>query len=281
MNDYGSPMVTYDEIVEALKAILDCSRNNGYLDEYSFLNAKYDTIKKNPLQIEKEQALINAIQSIEQALNEANENIRKTLEEEIEKINAVNVLTIPTDYAHTFELRKLAAQDEFVYKLTEMSLPLEVLTNHSEETKQIEALVDFANVFEEIDDSGTVVGVLKSEEEPQIEEVEEEKVEPAKEKEEHFSIQFDSLPEVEETPAEVEPVEESSTEAAEESTEQVQPVKEVEEKPTEESEEQDDKKLGKIKLIKKALEKAKEKKNDQLIKVLEQQLAKEVKNLKS
>ena len=278
MNDYSSPMVTYDEIVEALKAILDCSRNNGYLDEYSFLNAKYDTIKKNPLQTEKEQALINAIQAIEIALNEANDKIRKNLEEDIEKINAVNILTIPTDYAHTFELRKLAAQEEFVYKLTEMSLPLEVLMNHSEEAKQIESLVDFANVFEEIEESGIVTGIPKDEE-PGVDEKEEKVAEPTEEKEQTLSVQFDLLADVEEKKNETVVEEESKValETEEASTEET-PVVEEE---AEEINEQEEKTLGKIKLIKKALEKAKEKKNEQLIKVLEQQLDKEINSLKS
>ena len=124
MNNYSNPMVTYNEIIEALKAILDCSRTNGYLDDYSFLNARYDVLNKSPLYEEQEQALIQAIQSLEKTIDAADKVIRENLKDVLNQIVTSNSFIIPTRYKKDEEYRKLAAQDEFVVKLKEMSLPL-------------------------------------------------------------------------------------------------------------------------------------------------------------
>ena len=122
--NYSNPMVTYDEIIQALKAILDCSKANGYLDDYSVLNAKYDTIEKSPLQEEQEQALRKAIEALERVVDEGNKVIREELEKELKEIAASNIFKISTRYLDGEEKRKLAAQEEFVKKLGEVSLPL-------------------------------------------------------------------------------------------------------------------------------------------------------------
>ena len=137
MNNYSNPMVTYDEIVEALKAIIDCSKANGYLDDYGFLNVKYDSVKQNPIQKEQEQALLRALQSLEKTLAAANKVVRENLEKELAEITAVSIFTISATYEHSCEKRKLASQNDLVMKLKEMSLPLEIL-NKVEEIETVE-----------------------------------------------------------------------------------------------------------------------------------------------
>ena len=80
MNNYSNPMVTYDEIVEALRAIIDCSKANGYLDDYGFLNVKYDSVKQNPIQKEQEQALLKANKKFTKRFRKMEELATKPLE---------------------------------------------------------------------------------------------------------------------------------------------------------------------------------------------------------
>ena len=172
MNTYSNPMVTYDEIVKALKAILDCSKANGYLDDYSVLNAKYDSIEKSPLQEEQEQALLKAIVTLEKTVDEADKVIRVELEKEIKEIAASNMFVVPTRYLDGEERRKLAAQEEFVVKIQEVSLPFSILKNPPEyvEVKEEPQPKGF-DLFEEIID------------EPEEEPVKEEKKEEPQEEE--------------------------------------------------------------------------------------------------
>lgn len=270
MNSYGNPVVTYDEVVEALKAIIDCSKNNGYLDEYSFLNAKYDSVKNNPLHAEQEKALIKAIQSLEKTIDTANKVIRETLEKEVAEINATNIFVIPTKYKQTEESRKLAAQDELVSKLQEMSLPLEVLLQLVEEVPKTKIIEEAPSLFEEIEDE--IVEEVKEEELKKI----------SKKSEDKIDIMAMELPDltinlsVEEEKESFDSIDKKLEEKTED--EKVEEVKkEVVDVTTE------DKKIdtSKVQLIKKALEKAKEKENEQLVKILEQQLIKEIEALKS
>lgn len=238
MNNYSNPMVTYDEIVDALRAIIDCSKANGYLEEYGFLNVKYDSLNQNPIQKEQEQALLKALQSLEKTINAANKVIRENLEKELAEIETVNLFKISSTYEHSGEKRKLASQNELVMRLKEMSLPLEVLNKVEQPKEEIETFEELPTGFEEITE----------EVEPVVETVEEEP-------EEVLEQPTMEEPIVEETIIEEEPV-----------------IEEVKEEKVEES--------NKVQLIKKALEKAREKGNEQLVKVLEIQLSKELENLK-
>lgn len=241
MNNYSDPMVTYDEIVEALKAIIDCSKANGYLEEYGFLNVKYDSLKQNPIQEEQEQLLLNALQSLEKTINAANKVIRENLEKELAEINTVELFEFTANYEHSGEKRKLASQNDLVIRLKEMSLPLEVLNRIESSEENI-----LPNGFEEIID----------EEEDETETLEEPIVEETTEEEFVEDDDDDEIEEVEETEDEVE--------VDEDETEEEQPKVDT----------------NKIQLIKKALDKAREKDNKQLVKVLELQLRKELENLK-
>ena len=40
---YDNPLVTYDEIIEAIQSILECSISSNYLDNYDYLNVKYSS----------------------------------------------------------------------------------------------------------------------------------------------------------------------------------------------------------------------------------------------
>lgn len=320
MNNYSNPMVTYNEIIEALKAILDCSRTNGYLDDYSFLNARYDVLNKSPLYEEQEQALIQAIQSLEKTIDAADKVIRENLKDVLNQIVTSNSFIIPTRYKKDEEYRKLAAQDEFVVKLKEMSLPLEVLSDvpvsevpdKKESLDEIESLVE---PFEEVEIEslnvpaseepegdiyyskgklGNVKNAFAVTEEqyqklknvPATEEKQEEKQKEGIESLDTLSSDVtEPQPEVK---AEKENEDDYAT--SELPLEKPLPVETVEEEkvasePKEEAEqpssEQKKASLDRIKLIKKALDKAKEKENAQLIQILEQQLRKEVEALKS
>lgn len=145
MNNYSDPMITYDEIVEALKAIVSCTKVNGYSEEYGFLNIKYDSLKQSPIQKEQEQALVQALQSLEKTIENANKVIREALEQEIERINSANSTKINALYVHDNVRRKLAAQTDLVMKLKRASLPIEVL-------KEVEEIKDLPDGLEEIED---------------------------------------------------------------------------------------------------------------------------------
>lgn len=342
MNNYSNPMVTYNEIIEALKAILDCSKTNGYLDEYSFLNAKYDMLNKSPLYEEQEQALIQAIQSLEKTIDAADKVIRENLKDVLNEIVTSNSFMIPTRYKKDEEYRKLAAQDEFVAKLKEMSLPLEVLTVATpvvpEKEETLDEIENLVAPFEEVEIESLDIPTLDEEEEEEPKEeiyyskaklgnvknafaVTEEqyhKLQQTKSKKEDLEelVELEALPEKEEevavpkeleatkpldeftiselpmeknnsetekedTPVEVPKEEKKKSEAKSESKEEKAEKKEA--KPKEESDSSDSRKasLDRIKLIKKALDKAKEKENAQLVKILEQQLRKELEALKS
>jgi len=260
MNDYKSPTITYDKLIEMMTETLDCTNGNRYLDEYRSLNAQYESITKSSTQIAREEALLNAIKKLHKATIEVGVRVRETLEEELASIIESDMLTIPINYPHAQEARKLAAQEDFVNKLYEMTLPLEILTqieNIDKGVKKIEEIEDLANIFEEIEDSG-IVDVTKEIEVPEVIAVEEPVVleeiveSPVEEEKEGDTLEFNlpiGLPE-----EEVEEEKETAVEDAEKTS-------------------------GKIKLIKKAIDKAKEKNNLQLVKLLEQQLIKETENI--
>ena len=258
MNNYSNPMVTYDEIVEALKAIIDCSKANGYLDDYGFLNVKYDSVKQNPIQKEQEQALLRALQSLEKTLAAANKVVRENLEKELAEITAVSIFTISATYEHSCEKRKLASQNDLVMKLKEMSLPLEILNK----VEEIETVEELPAGFEEIID--------------EVEAIEEDVIE-----EPELEVETVELEENDDNEPEVVEEEIVEEEVEDDSIVEEEPAEDV--KLSEEKEEEAPKPkvdTSKIQLIKKALDKAREKGNDQLVKVLEQQLLKELENLK-
>ncbi len=335
MNNYSNPMVTYNEIIEALKAILDCSKTNGYLDEYNFLNARYDVLNKNPLYEEQEQALIQAIQSLEKTIDAADKVIRENLQNVLNEIVTSSSFIVPTRYKKDEEYRKLAAQDEFVAKLKEMSLPLEVLSQVTvpeavveEPLDEIENLVapfeeveiealdipslddepeedvyyskvklgNVKNAFAVTEEQYQKLQQYNSKDEESFEGLAELEAEASvlKEESEDKEVVTDDEFTISEIPTEIVSAEGLTTEDLPINEEKEETPKEVEvpeekgeELPEKEEEketislEQKKASLDRIKLIKKALDKAKEKENTQLVQILEQQLRKEVAALKS
>ena len=217
MNNYSNPMVTYDEVVDAIKAIIDCSKANGYLDDYGFLNVKYDSLNKK-------------------TIDATNKVIRENLEKELAELETDDVVVIYAEYEHGEERRKLASQKDLVMRLKEMSLPIEVLFNPNDDVECLEELPDG------------------------LEEITDEEIEPTEE--------------IVEDLADEEFTEEENFDDNEEY------VEEVEEKKAPVQKEANKTNIDKIKLIKKALDKAREKDNEQLVKILEQQLRKEIENIK-
>ncbi len=151
-------MTTYEEIVKALKAILECAKENGYLDDYSFLNAKWDTIEKSPLQEEQEKALMEAIVSLQHTIEDADTTIHEKLDKLLQEIAYAHMVRIPTKYKDGEELRKLAAQDMFIQKLQEISLPSDILMKvpETEDTSSFDE--EFSTLFEEIVDDSVDFG---------------------------------------------------------------------------------------------------------------------------
>ena len=123
---YSNPIVTYEEIVNALKAIIECSLNDSYVDSFDILNVKYDNEKIEEYSDDAEKALYKAIKSLDKTIDAANKIIRTNLEKDLEDIEN-SILSIKTSYYNGQEKRKLSAQDHFVDKLTEESLPIDIL----------------------------------------------------------------------------------------------------------------------------------------------------------
>ena len=150
---YSNPIVTYEEIVNALKAIIDCSLNDSYVDSFDILNVKYDNEKIEEYSDEAEKALYKAIKSLDKTIDAANKIIKTNLEKDLADIET-NALTLKTSYYIGQEKRKLSAQDHFVEKLTGASLPIDILYeaplhNDEEEEEKEEVVEKVEEVHEE------------------------------------------------------------------------------------------------------------------------------------
>lgn len=121
--NYNNPLVTYDEIIEAIRSIIECSLSSNYLDEYDYLNVKYESPNKID---EEEKLLINAIKSLGKSIDTTAKIVRRGLEKDLKSYEE-NLLKIETEYLFGQEKRKLAAQDNFVSKLKEASLKIDTL----------------------------------------------------------------------------------------------------------------------------------------------------------
>ncbi len=123
---YSNPVITYEEIVNALKAIIDCSLNDNYLDDFNYLNVKYESEVKTDLDEKWEVALRKAIKDLEKAIDSSSKVIKNNLEKELQRIEN-DVLKMNSLYLIGQEKRKLASQEVFVQKLREKSLKTDVL----------------------------------------------------------------------------------------------------------------------------------------------------------
>lgn len=124
--NYSNPLVTYDEIVNALKAIIDCSLNDNYLDDFSYLNTRYESVTKTKLDSDMELALQNAIKDLDSAIDTSSKVIKNNLEKEIKKMDD-NILQLSCNYLIGHEKRKLAASEGLIRKLRDASVAIDVL----------------------------------------------------------------------------------------------------------------------------------------------------------
>lgn len=144
---YNNPIVTYDEIVEALNSIIECSLNNNYDDEFGYLNIKYETGTKNKIDAIEERALYTAIKQLQKSIDSSSKMIKSSLERELIDIEK-SIFKIHTEYLIGQEKRKLSAQKLFVDKLRNASLNLDVLYRapQFEEQEEIIALDSLSSV---------------------------------------------------------------------------------------------------------------------------------------
>ena len=149
---YNNPLVTYDEIVDALKSIIECSLSSNYVDDFDYLNINYESGTKNKVDEQTETALYNALKSLEKGLDTSSKIIRNTLERDIENIDKY-IFKINTDYLIGQEKRKLAAQQNFIQKLKAASLKMDVLYQVPMEDEKIEPNnnVDSNTVFSDFE----------------------------------------------------------------------------------------------------------------------------------
>ena len=138
---YNNPLVTYDEIVEALKSIIECSLSSNYVDDFDYLNIKYESGSKNKIDEKTESLLFNSLRALEKSLDTSSKIIRNTLERDIDDIEKY-IYKINTDYLIGQEKRKLAAQQNFVQKLRDASLKMDVLYQTPVIENKIETLDD-------------------------------------------------------------------------------------------------------------------------------------------
>lgn len=147
MQGYNDPIVTYDEIVDALRSIIECSLNSNYVDDFNYLNIKYESGTKTKVDSVEEKALYNAIKSLERTLDSSSKIIRSGLERELIDYEK-SIVKINCDYIIGQEKRRLSAQQHFVKKLKDNSLKIDILYHapQYEENEDIVALDSLKNI---------------------------------------------------------------------------------------------------------------------------------------
>ena len=136
---YDNPLVTYDEIIEAIQSILECSISSNYLDNYDYLNVKYSS----PSRIdEEEQLLLNAIKSLSKSIETTSKIVRRGLEKDLKNVED-KIFKIETEYLLGQEKRKMAAQSSFIDKLKKASLGIDsIFVNPTDDEK----ITDYSDV---------------------------------------------------------------------------------------------------------------------------------------
>lgn len=153
--NYNNPIVTYDEIVEALISIIECSINNDYENDFNYLNVKYESGIESDIETTKEALLYKALKDLEKSLDASSKMIRLALDENLNQINN-NIFTIQSEYLLGQEERKLSAQNQSIKKLKEASLDISELYNvpdYRMEETALEKLseIDTNKVFSEFE----------------------------------------------------------------------------------------------------------------------------------
>lgn len=149
----NNPIVTFDEIVDALKSILECSISNEYTDDLNYLNVKYESSIKNKVDTDKEKALYEALKTLEKNIDTYSKVIRSNLVNEVSNLDE-SVIKLESNYLIGQERRKLSAQPFFVKKISDLSLKSSVLFNpiedNIEEKKNLDD-IDTNTVFSDFE----------------------------------------------------------------------------------------------------------------------------------
>ena len=61
----NNSIVTYDEIVDAIKSIIECSINNDYENDFDYLNVKYESETENKIDSKNESLLYYSLKELE------------------------------------------------------------------------------------------------------------------------------------------------------------------------------------------------------------------------
>ena len=122
----NNSIVTYDEIVDALKSIIECSINNDYEDDFDYLNVKYESSIDGRVDAKDDSILYHSLKELEKSIDESSKIIRKALEEQL--IND-SIIKINSEYILGYENRVLSASMASIDKLKEASLDLNILND--------------------------------------------------------------------------------------------------------------------------------------------------------
>lgn len=125
MHNYNNTIVIYDEIVEALKSIIECSIDSEE-SNINYLDSKYESVNNNIMDNKSEKLLYNAIKTLEKNIDSASKVIRTGLQRELKGLND-NIINIDTDYLIGQEKRKLSAQKSSIQKIMDNSLNMDIL----------------------------------------------------------------------------------------------------------------------------------------------------------
>lgn len=130
---YNNPIITYDEVVDAVKSIIECSLSSNYLDDFDYLNVKYESGTKNKIDEAEEKALYNALKALERNIDATSKMIKSNLERDLIDIEK-SIYKINSEYSIGDEKRKLSAQQLLVDKLRNASLDMDILYHAPEHT---------------------------------------------------------------------------------------------------------------------------------------------------
>lgn len=137
----NNSIVTYDEIVDAIKSIIECSINNDYENDFDYLNVKYESETENKIDSKNESLLYYSLKELEKNIDEASNIIRQALVEQLD--DNLDKIIIDSDYILGYENRKLSASLDSINKLKRESLNIDIIKNiPTEKTTALDMLIE-------------------------------------------------------------------------------------------------------------------------------------------
>ena len=127
---YNNTLVIFDEIVEALKSIVECSMVR---DENEYFNNKYESETNNIIS-EDEEILYNALKELKKTIDASARLFRTFIEDELSKISC-DKFKLSCNYLLGYEKRKLTAEKKSIELLKNASIGIESLYEVSEDEK--------------------------------------------------------------------------------------------------------------------------------------------------